>query len=152
MWNIFGTAAILTLLFIGLRSLYLNQKGNDQSITQELPQVENNENSEIPLNSNPESIFVNENLINENLIPGIIKEEKPIASCALILGSFTKERNAVRMQQFVLDLGYELFTEQYGEFIRIGIEVPCDEIKGALFNEIERKVGVDPWLHIYSFH
>ncbi len=54
------------------------------------------------------------------------------------------------MQRLVLESGYELFTEQYQEFIRIGISVPCDDVNGKLFKSIEDKIGIDPWLRIYS--
>jgi hypothetical protein len=99
------------------------------------------------LNQDPEKLLVSEKLSPE-LIPGVIEEEEKIASCALIIGSFARQSNALEMQQKVTEAGYALFTEDFHGFFRVGVSCECSDIKGASFREIEKTLGVDPWLRI----
>ena len=98
------------------------------------------------LNHSPESMLVN-NKLSPEYIPGIEKEEE-VASCALIVGSFARKSNAVEMQQKVIGAGYELYTEEFQNFYRVGVALDCSEIKGESFTNVENAIGIDPWLKI----
>lgn len=98
------------------------------------------------LNQDPAKLLVSEKLSPE-IIPGVIKEEK-VASCALIIGSFANKANALEMQQKVIEAGYEVFTEDFYGFYRVGVAYDCSDVRGASFREIEQTLGVDPWLRI----
>jgi len=103
------------------------------------------------LNKDPEMVLVSEDLNEETsaeLIPGNIEKAEEVASCALIIGSFAKKSNAVDMQAKVLAAGFQLYTEEFHEFYRVGISIECSEIKGESFRQIEEALGVDPWLRI----
>lgn len=152
-WDVIATAAIFILLLIAFQSpdfkgLLLSEletpsedKGQEVLKIEELKRY----------NQKPEKRLINGSIQEdyESLIPGNVKTAAPVASCALILGSFTKERNAVKMQQLILATEYELYTEEFHEFFRVGISVPCDKVNGSLFREVENITGVDPWLRIY---
>ncbi|WP_235295650.1 SPOR domain-containing protein [Portibacter marinus] len=98
------------------------------------------------LNHSPESVYVSD-VYTPEYIPGVTKEEE-VATCALIVGSFARQSNAIEMQQKVLSAGFELYTEEFQNFYRVGISYDCSDIKGASFLEVEKVIGVDPWLHI----
>ncbi|WP_235293184.1 SPOR domain-containing protein [Portibacter lacus] len=100
------------------------------------------------LNKDPEKLLVSEKFIPE-LIPGIVEPEEHVASCALIIGSFSRKSNADEIQEKAITAGYEVFTEEYHEFYRVGISMPCNEIQGAAFREVEEAFGIDPWLLIH---
>jgi hypothetical protein len=102
------------------------------------------------LNQNPAKLLVSEELSAE-LIPGIIKkEEEKTTSCALIIGSFARKSNAIELQQKVIEAGYELYTEEFHEFYRVGVAYDCSDVRGASFKEIEQTLGIDPWLRIVN--
>lgn len=134
-------AALLLVLMIAVYHSTTTTPSNPQVLQNEYIDIDNSR-----LNHSPESFLTN-NEVNPELIPGVKKEEE-IASCALIVGSFSRRSNAIEMQQKVLAAGYQLYTEEFQDFYRVGVSMDCADIKGAAFLAVEAKLGIDPWLHI----
>ncbi len=143
LWNAAAAAAIFALLFLAYR---YTQPAH--SSTLELGVTDNIEIDNARLNKNPQSVLVDSEHKSE-LIPGLITSENEENKCALILGSFSSKSNAVALQDKILTTPYDLYTEEFHEFFRIGVSVECSEVNGALFREVEHLTGVDPWLRIY---
>lgn len=99
------------------------------------------------LNQNPTRLLVSEE-IRPSVVPEVLPEEKQGPSCALIIGSFARESNANELEQKVIKAGYEVYTEDFHGFFRVGVAYDCSDIKGASFREVELALGVDPWLRI----
>lgn len=58
----------------------------------------------------------------------IIKSASGYASnCVIIVGSFTKPKNALKMMTKVENLGYKVYSSQYGQYTRVGLEFTCAE-------------------------
>lgn len=98
------------------------------------------------LNQKPEMVLTSNEA--EELIPGAIEKGSQSASCALILGSFSKKENAVSLQKEILLTDYQLYTEEFHEFYRIGILFDCEEISSSTFKNVEQDFGIDPWLRV----
>lgn len=65
--------------------------------------------------NNPNYIKYKDVLTPENLSTG----------CIVIVGSFTKSRNVVRMKDRIIRAGYDPYTEVYGKFTRVGTLFNC---------------------------
>ncbi len=144
-WNVIGTAAVFLLLVLTHKLI----NGNFNSV--ELFSKENTSHIDpSKLNKKPETVLIDNPSYN-NFIPGISNNDyaPPKSSCALIVGSFSNKFLAADLQQKILNLDLELYTEEFHEFFRVGISVDCESIKGSTFLEIEKVLGIDPWLRIY---
>ncbi len=144
---LFGTAAaaaVFLMMLFAYHSLYAEEVYGPSISESSIEQSVDIDNAR--LNHSPEAVLVGED-VKPEYIPGKV-EKKEVASCALVVGSFSRQSNAVEMQQQVIAAGYELYTEEFHEFYRVGISVDCSEIQGSTFLEIKSTLGVDPWLHI----
>lgn len=140
-WNSVSVAAIFLLLLFA----YQNLKTVDFSLTKANP-ISTLEFDQNRLNKKPEKVLVED--AAQELIPGNVSKEPSSAACALILGSFSKESNAVALQERILSSEYQLYTEEFHEFFRIGVSFDCEEVKSSTFHRVEADFGIDPWLRI----
>lgn len=64
----------------------------------------------------------------------ILQPENLSTGCAVIVGSFTKTTNVVKMKDRIVRAGLEPITDDYGRFTRVGIRFECLEhdLKGYL--------------------
>ena len=57
----------------------------------------------------------------------VIRSAAGNASCVIIVGSFIKPKNALKMMTKVEDLGYNTYSSQYGSYTRVGLQFTCAE-------------------------
>ncbi len=68
--------------------------------------------------------------------------------CIIIAGSFMMNENIDEMANKIRSLGYEVYTEKYGYYIRVGFAFPCDDddLNLKLFiEEIRAKLSKSAW-------
>lgn len=67
-------------------------------------------------------------------------------SCAIIVGSFKYRPYAKRLQKMVEKRGYTSYTEDYGQYRRVGILFDCDTTDAEVFKEkIRSEFSRDAW-------
>lgn len=70
--------------------------------------------------------------------------------CVIIVGSFKKAKNVLKMQTKVENLGYDVFTEYYGDFTRVGLKFSCKEDQLDLYiQEARQKLDGAAW-YLYT--
>jgi len=68
-------------------------------------------------------------------------------TCVIIVGSFIKKNNAIRMEQKVVHDGYTSFTEEYGKFNRVGIQFDCMQRNlEEVLAKLKQKYHPDSWI------
>lgn len=76
-----------------------------------------------------------------------VNEEVMGKTCVIIVGSFLKKSNAIRMQEKVSEDGYQVYTELYGDFNRVGIQFDCFHQKlEEVLEELKQKYHPDSWI------
>jgi hypothetical protein len=67
--------------------------------------------------------------------------------CIIITGSFSEDYNQQRMENTILEFGYDLYVEEYGSLNRVGIITSCTEsnIQSKL-NTIRSEIENSAWV------
>ena len=67
--------------------------------------------------------------------------------CIIITGSFSEDYNQQRMENTILEFGYDLYVEEYGKLNRVGIITSCTEsnIQSKL-NTIRSEIESTAWV------
>lgn len=87
----------------------------------------------------------NENVIIDSLIADNVEPDLPI-KCIIITGSFTKSRNAIRMQDKIVSLGYDPYIARHNNFDRVGIIFNCKGVDLVSYiNEIREEFNIESW-------
>ncbi|MEP7197653.1 MAG: hypothetical protein ABI851_14130 [Saprospiraceae bacterium] len=79
-----------------------------------------------------------------------LNEKVKNKNCVIIVGSFKKIVNAKRQSQRVIKLKYEVYTENFGEFHRVGVKFDClkRDLKIVL-EELKQQFTNDAWILKY---
>ncbi|MBK7232619.1 MAG: hypothetical protein IPH93_10235 [Saprospiraceae bacterium] len=68
-------------------------------------------------------------------------------TCVIIVGSFIKKNNAIRLEKKVVHDGYTSFTEEFGKFNRVGIQFDCMQRNlEEVLAELKQKYHPDSWI------
>lgn len=68
------------------------------------------------------------------------------ATCIVIVGSFTKAKNVLKMIDKVESKGYQSYSEGYGKFTRVGLQFDCVESDLPVYlAEVQSKLEKDAW-------
>lgn len=72
--------------------------------------------------------------------------------CVIVVGSFKKSKNAIRMRNKIINRGYQPFDEYHNGFNRIGIIFDClDKDLVDFIQEIRRDIDPKAWYRIPGF-
>lgn len=75
-------------------------------------------------------------------------KEKPVqpSECIIITGSYLDQQNMDEMASKIRKMGYEVYTEKYGYYTRVGFKFPCQDVNLKLFiEEIRAKISKESW-------
>lgn len=75
-------------------------------------------------------------------------KEKPMqpSECIIITGSYHDQQNMDEMASKIRKMGYEVYTEKYGYYTRVGFEFPCEDVNLKLFIEkIRANISKESW-------
>lgn len=68
------------------------------------------------------------------------------SECIIITGSYLDQQNMDEMSSKIRMMGYEVYTEKYGYYTRVGFKFPCDDVNLKLFiQEIRANISKESW-------
>jgi len=125
------------------------QKGSEDVDTENEDQEKNtadlNSSDDAELNDDPTLVDSGaaQSTGNENPHADILP---PSGECIIIVGSFKKSVNAVKMTSLLERKGYEVYRSSYQGFTRIGLKYECiDEDLEAYLQSIRKKISKKAW-------
>lgn len=67
--------------------------------------------------------------------------------CKIITGVFSRTTNVLNMRDKVRDAGYQVYSESYGEYTRVGLEFNCNDDTDleAFLQEVRRVIAPKAW-------
>lgn len=76
----------------------------------------------------------------------IIEEEEPV--CFVVVGAFAQEENVIRMEERLINLGYEVEKIEGGSLTRVAIRASCikEDLQKTL-NEARSTINPDAWVY-----
>ncbi len=67
-------------------------------------------------------------------------------TCIIVVGSFVKPKNALRMMNKVEDMGYKVYSAAYGRYTRVGLQFQCKESELSKYiSEARSKLEKSAW-------
>ena len=67
-------------------------------------------------------------------------------TCIIIVGSFGKAKNVLRMVQKVESLGYQSYQSPYGSLTRVGLQFKCEASQLHIYiSEVRKKIESQAW-------
>jgi nucleoid DNA-binding protein len=139
---IFLLLLLLSLLFFGLKkctSLINGSNGSDADTTELVGDSDGSESEDDLDYTGGEDSFVQYTLADIDDIPADVYAD----GCIIIVGSFTQNRNAIRMVTRLKSMGYSTYQELNDDGLnRVGIEINCspeefESILQKIRNEVE---------------
>jgi len=68
------------------------------------------------------------------------------SECIIITGSYLDQQNMDDMASRIRKMGYEVYTEKYGYYTRVGFKFPCEDVNLKLFIEkIRANISKESW-------
>lgn len=118
---------LLGILALALLSIFLFKQCN-KSVTTKSQITENSQEAVVDSSNNSEVVampkFDNPNLEKYS---AFLTEDIVNTGCIIIVGSFKKATNAVRMRDKIVRAGLQPYSEISGDFTRVGIIFECGE-------------------------
>jgi len=121
-----GLLLFLLLCFKTCNAIYNYNSGNKGAVKEE--SIENQSNileGVVAEDSTAQEFLDSQNLNNEN---GIVLPASGM--CKIITGVFARQINIERRSELITREGYNLYTEPFGPYTRVGMQFNCDESTG----------------------
>jgi len=96
-----------------------------------------------------DGITATDSISTEALIE--LRKDKSIipasGNCKIITGVFSRMINVIAMKEKLRDAGYNVYTEAFGEYTRVGLEFDCNEETDleAYIQEVRRDIAARAW-------
>jgi len=82
----------------------------------------------------------------------VLTDEIVAQGCVIVVGSFKRNRNAIRMRDKIINMGYQPYEEPIKGFNRVGIVIDCLERDLVeVIQEVRRTIEPKAWYRIPGF-
>jgi len=140
LWPIIMLVAFLLLMLLGIKACNSIMNMNSNKSGLELIDSETEIIDEIVANDSMSSYDIEKMTNDGSLIPAS-------GQCKIVTGVYSKLSNVVNMKEKVRDAGYEVYTEEFGTYTRVGLVYNCDEETDleAYLQGIRRELNPRAW-------
>jgi len=140
LWPIIMLVAFLLLMLLGVKACnsIINMNSNKSGL--ELIDSETGTIDEIVANDSISSSDLEKMKNDGSLIPAS-------GQCKIVTGVYSKLSNVINMKEKVRDAGYEVYTEEFGTYTRVGLVYNCDEETDleAYLQNIRKELNPRAW-------